>query len=581
VNKCSLIERSLMQFKRNFSPTVTIAVIATSGAVMAIMQTMFIPLLAQIPGILDCTAEDASWLITATLISSVVAIPTMSRLADMYGKRKMMLLSIGLMVAGSLLGAVSTNLSILIVARALQGFAIAMIPLGMSIMRDLVPPERLASGVALISGSMGVGSAIGLPFGGIIYENLGWHAIFWVSVVTGTLCGLAIFAIVPESKVRAGGRFDVRGAVLISVALTSFLLGVTKGSHWGWTSPSILACWFVAIAVMLYWFPFELKSGHPIIDLRSSAQPAVLITNIASVLVGFAMYANMLSSTQFLEMPTASGYGFGLTVSHAGLLILPASFSMVIMAPVAARITNVYGPKITFILGGLLLGVGYILRMFFMASPWQITMGAIVVSLGTMASMSAAPNIIMRSVPITETAAANGLNNVVRNVGMSISSAAVAAFLTGLTFVVGSQVFPDRMAFIYVYIAAGICGFAGAVVAMFLPKNLAQRNGVLSAGAAAQAHEDPELLKVAPHEFVVRGVVRNEAGQLVAQATVTYFTMQGQQIDFERTDLDGSYSIVLPQTGQYRVRVEHHGQAASESVVTIDGQSASQLITIS
>jgi len=570
-----------MQLKRNFSPTVTIAVIATSGAVMAIMQTMFIPLLAQIPGILNCTPENASWLITATLISSVVAIPTMSRLADMYGKRKMMLLSIGLMVAGSLLGAVSTNLSVLIVARALQGFAIAMIPLGMSIMRDLVPPERLASGVALISGSMGVGSAIGLPFGGIIYENLGWHAIFWVSVVTGTMCGLAIFAIVPESKVRAGGRFDYRGAVLISVALTSFLLGVTKGSHWGWTSPSILACWVVAIAVMLYWFPYELKSGHPIIDLRSSAQPAVLITNIASVLVGFAMYANMLSSTQFLEMPTASGYGFGLTVSHAGLLILPASFSMVIMAPVAARVTNVYGPKMTFILGGVLLGVGYILRMFFMDAPWQITMGAIVVSLGTMTSMSAAPNIIMRSVPITETAAANGLNNVVRNVGMSISSATVAAFLTGLTFVVGSQVFPDRMAFVYIYIAAGLCGFAGAVVAMFLPKSLAQRNAVLATGAGAQAHETPELLKAAPHEFVLRGVVRNEAGQPVSQATVTYFTLLGQQIDFERTDLDGSYSIVLPQAGQYRVRVEHHGQPATESVVIIDGQSASQLITIS
>ncbi|CAB4890498.1 unannotated protein [freshwater metagenome] len=570
-----------MQLNRNFSPNVTIAVLATSGTVMAIMQTMFIPLLVKIPEILDCTTDNASWLITATLITSVVAIPTMSRLADMHGKRKMMLISICLMVAGSLLGAVSTDLAVLIVARALQGFAIAMIPLGMSIMRDLVPPERLASGVALMSGSMGIGSSIGLPFGGIIYENLGWHAIFWVSVVTGSLCGLAVFAIVPESKVRAGGRFDIRGAVLISVALTSFLLGVTKGTHWGWTSPSILACWVVVIAVMLYWFPYELKSGHPIIDLRSSAQPSVLITNIASVFVGTAMYANMLSSTQFLEMPTASGYGFGLSVSQAGLLIAPASFAMVLMAPVAAKVTNVYGPKITLMMGGLLLGVGYVLRMFFMAEPWQIVVGAIVVSLGTMTSMSAAPNIIMRSVPITETAAANGLNNVVRNIGMSVSSAAVVAFLTGLTFVVGSQVFPDRMAFVYIYIAAGLCGFAGAIVAVFLPKNLAQRNAVLAAGAGAQAHEMPEFLKVTPHEFVVHGVVRNEAGEPVARATVTYFTLLGQQIDFERTDSDGSYSIVLPQTGQYRVRVEHDSQPASESVMTVDSQRASQLITIS
>ncbi len=569
-----------MEFKRNFSPTITIAVLATSGMVMAIMQTMFIPLLAQIPGILNCTADNASWLITATLISSVVAIPTMSRLADMYGKRRMMLISIGVMVIGSLVGALSENLGVLILARALQGFAIALIPLGMSIMRDLIPPERLASGVAFMSGSMGVGSAIGLPFGGIIFESLGWHWIFWVSVITGSLCGLAIFAVVPESKVRAGGRFDVRGAVLISVALTAFLLGVTKGSHWGWLSPGILACWAVTLAVMLYWFPYELKSGHPIIDLRTSAQKAVLLTNIASMLVGFAMYANMLSSTQFLEMPEASGYGFGFTVSHAGLLILPASLSMVIMAPVAARITNIYGPKITFILGGVFLGVGYVIRMFFMDAPWQVMVGAIVVSLGTMTSMSAAPNIIMRSVPITETASANGLNNVIRNVGMSISSATVAAFLTGMIIVVGGKVYPSESAFVAVYIAAGFCGFAGAAVALFLPGHLAQRNQALSTGSGSLAKEDPSQLTVRPHEFVQHGIIRDEQGAPVNQAMVTYFTQAGQQIDFERTDSDGSYSIVLPEPGDYRVKVEIEGRKPAVSIVNATPGAALQDLTI-
>ena len=504
----------------------------------------------------------------------------MSRLADMHGKRKMMLLSIGMMVTGSLVGALSENLGVLILARALQGFAIAMIPLGMSIMRDLVPPERLASGVAFMSGSMGVGSAIGLPFGGIIFESLGWHWIFWVSVITGSLCGLAIFAVVPESKVRAGGRFDVRGAVLISVALTAFLLGVTKGSHWGWLSPGILACWVVTLAVMFYWFPYELKSGHPIIDLRTSAQKAVLLTNIASILVGFAMYANMLSSTQFLEMPEASGYGFGFTVSHAGLLILPASLSMVIMAPVAARITNVYGPKVTFILGGGLLGAGYVIRLFFMGAPWQIMIGAIVVSLGTMTSMSAAPNIIMRSVPITETASANGLNNVVRNVGMSISSATVAAFLTGMTIVVGGKIYPSESAFVAVYVAAGLCGFAGTIVAMFLPAHLAKRNEALSVGAGALAKEDPSQLTVKPHEFVVRGTIRDDQGLPVARAKVTYITELGQQIDYERTDVDGSYSIVLPQAGAYRVTVQVEGSDPVESLVSAAPDVALQELTI-
>ena len=569
-----------MQFKRNFSPTVTIAVLATSGMVMAIMQTMFIPLLAQIPGILNCTADNASWLITATLISSVVAIPTMSRLADMFGKRKMMLISIGVMVIGSLIGALSENLGVLIVARALQGFAIALIPLGMSIMRDLIPPERLASGVAFMSGSMGVGSAIGLPFGGIIFESLGWHWIFWVSVITGSLCGLAIFAVVPESKVRAGGRFDLRGSVLISVALTVFLLGVTKGSHWGWLSPGILTCWLVTIAVMLYWFPYELKSGHPIIDLRTSVQKAVLLTNIASVLVGFAMYANMLCSTQFLEMPEASGYGFGFTVSHAGLYILPASLSMVIMAPIAARITNQFGPKITFLVGGMLLATGYVFRMFVMAAPWQITIGAIWVGLGTMTAMSAAPNIIMRSVPITETAAANGLNNVLRNTGMAISSATVAAFLTGMTVLIGNKIYPDRTAFVLVYFVAALCALVGVVVIAFLPKKFAMRNEPLSTGAGALAHEMPSTVMVNPHEFVLTGTIRDDRGNPVSRATVTYLTGHGQQIDFERTDDDGSYSIVLPEPGPYCVTIEVEGKIVSETTIVAQRETALQELTI-
>jgi hypothetical protein len=149
-----------------------------------------------------------------------------------------------------------------------------------------------------------------------------------------------------------------------------------------------------------------------------------------------------------------------------------------------------------------------------------------------------------------------------------------------MTIMVGDKIYPSESAFVAVYVAAGLCGFAGAAVALFLPAHLAKRNEALSTGAGALAKEDPSLLMVNPHEFVMNGTIFDERGEPVGQAKVTYFTQTGQQIDFERTDLDGTYSIVLPEAGDYRIRVEHEGKAAVESIVSAAPHAALQKLTI-
>ena len=174
------------------------------------MQTLVVPLLPDFPGILGVTADDASWLVTATLLSSAVATPIVSRSADMYGKRKMMVVCLAIMVAGSVLAAVGGSFVWLIIGRTLQGFASALIPVGISIMRDELPKEKMGSAVALMSATLGIGSAMGLPLAGVLYESLGWASIFWVSAAAGTLLLLAVVLVVPESKVRTPGRFDYR-----------------------------------------------------------------------------------------------------------------------------------------------------------------------------------------------------------------------------------------------------------------------------------------------------------------------------------------------------------------------------------
>ena len=339
---------SLPTRSRKRTPTwAVIGVLSLCGTVVALQQTMVVPLLPDFPGILGVSSDDASWLVTATLLTSAVATPIMSRLADMFGKRLMMIVCMVAMTVGSIIAAVGGAYLTLIIGRSLQGFAAALIPIGISIMRDELPREKVGSAVALMSATLGIGSALGLPMSGIIYENLGWAAIFWISAAAGVALIGGVLTLVPESTVRTQGRFDYLGALLLTIALTALLLAISKGGSWGWGSEQVIVLFVVAAGALLIWFPYELKVGQPLVDLRTSARRAVLLTNIASVLIGFAMFANLLLTTQQLQLPVSTGYGFGLPVITAGLAMVPSGLAMVLFAPVSGRLINRYGGRIT------------------------------------------------------------------------------------------------------------------------------------------------------------------------------------------------------------------------------------------
>jgi len=455
---------------RTYSSTTVIAVLAISGMAASLMQTLLVPLLGDLPGILHASADDVSWVITATLLSSAVATPTLTRLADMFGKKRMMLVCLGLLLVGSTIGALTSTLTLVIVARIFQGTASALIPIGMSIMRDELPEEKLSGAVALMSATLGIGAAIGMPLSGIVYSAFGWHAIFWVSGIFAVAMFLAITVVVRESDIRTGGRFDYLGAFLLSGALTALLLGISKGGSWGWTSSQTLFTFGICAALMALWIPLEFRTERPLVDLRVSLLRPVLITNIASMLMGFAMYANMLATFQLLEMPTSTGYGHGLTSLQAGLIMIPTCLTMVILAPVSAKITRRYSAKITLICGAALMGFGYFERLFFNNTVLLIAIAAIIVSAGTAISFAAMPLLIMGAVPETETSAANGLNSLLRSIGSSVSSAAIAGILAVIVVEVGGKNLPTQQAFQLVFILAAMASIVGALIAMAIPK---------------------------------------------------------------------------------------------------------------
>ena len=300
------------------SPALVVAVLSSVGLIASLCMTLVVPIVPQLPALLHTTTADASWVITATLLGGAVATPIAGRLGDMVGKRKVLLATLALLVLGALICALTTSLLPVIIGRSLQGVAVSAVPLGISLMRDALPPERLGSGIALMSATLGIGGGLGLPLSALIVQVADWHALFWVAGALGVAGIAVILLVIPESPQRSGGRFDAVGAVGLTVGLVLGLLAISKGGTWGWGSATTIGSAVGAVVVLLAWGAWELRTADPIVDLRISARRAVLVPNLVSVPVGVAMFTGMITFPQLLQAPMSSGYGLGLSLIMAG-----------------------------------------------------------------------------------------------------------------------------------------------------------------------------------------------------------------------------------------------------------------------
>ncbi len=448
---------------------VVVAVLAGAGIVVSLMQTLIVPLIQDLPELLDTSAANASWAVTSTLLAAAVATPVFGRLGDLYGKRRLLLVCTVLLTLGSLICALSSDLIPVVAGRTLQGFGIPLIPLGISVMRDVMPPERLGSSMALMSSSLGVGGALGLPISAVIAQKTNWHALFWLSATAGLVIGVLIRAIVPESPLRAGGRFDLLGAFGLGTGLLCFLLAVSKGGDWGWASTTTLGLFAAALIILLLWGRWELRTPAPLVDLRVSAGRQVLMTNLASVLIGFSMYAMSLTTPQLLQLPESTGYGLGQTMIQAGLWMAPGGLMMMAMSPFAARLTATRGPKTALLIGSLIVAAGYGLGLVLMSAPWQVLVFSVLISAGIGFAYAAMPALIMSAVPLSETAAANGLNSLARSIGTSSSAAVMGVILAHMTTALGSATVPSEAGFRTTLALGAVAALIAALISLAVP----------------------------------------------------------------------------------------------------------------
>nr|WP_268236545.1 MFS transporter [Microbacterium album] len=449
----------------------TVFALAFTGLCSAYMFTLVVPIQAELPHLLDADRADTAWVVTITLLVSACATPISGRLGDMYGKRRIVLVLIVMLILGSAVAALSATIGGVILGRALQGATMGVLPLGIAIMRDVLPVARLGTAVAFMSATMGVGGALGMPVSALIVEHLDWHMLFWAAALLGVIGFVLVLLFVPPSTLRTPARFDFVGALGLAAGLVGVLLAISRGADWGWTSPATLGSGLGGIAVLLLWGWYQLRAKEPLLDLRVAARPAVLYTNLAGIGMGFALFGTNVTLPQMLELPGDSEAGFGLSMFVTSLVVMPSGLMMMVISPLSGWFERRLGARLMLACGTLAVGAAYGLLLVWNDEVWHVFVANTMVGIGIGLSFAAMPMLIMRSVPAHETGASNGINALFRSLGTASAAAVMAAVLAAMTVDHDGIPVPSSTAFeVCFWLGAG-AALGAALLTAFIPRH--------------------------------------------------------------------------------------------------------------
>src|SRR5882724_9578233 len=311
-------------------PGLILGVLALGGGAYALLQSLVVPALPVLQRDLHTSTSGVAWVFTSYLLAASVVTPIAGRLGDMFGKKRVLVIALAGLAAGSLLAAVVTSLPLMIVARTIQGLGGAIFPLAFGIIRDEFPRERVAGAIALVSGILGIGGGLGIVLAGPILQHLSYHWLFWIPLAVTAVAAAAAFAFIPESTLREPGTVHWLGGLLLSAWLVALLVAVSEGSTWGWGSAKTLGLFMLSGVLAATWVGAESRRQHPLVDMTMMRLSGVWTTNLAALLLGFGMYSAFILIPQFVQTPTSTGYGYGSSVTQSGLFLVPTTIALMI-----------------------------------------------------------------------------------------------------------------------------------------------------------------------------------------------------------------------------------------------------------
>jgi EmrB/QacA subfamily drug resistance transporter len=408
---------------------VTFALLVAAGISYALLQSLVAPALPDIQHALHTSEGGVSWVLTAYLLSASIATPLIGRLGDMYGKERLLVAVLVLLCVATAISAVATSLTVMLVGRVIQGAAGGIFPLAFGIIRDEFPRERVAGAIGLMSALLGVGGGAGVVLAGPVVDHLSFHYLFWLPLIPLVVATVAIHIFVPESPVRVPGRVNWLGAALMSIGLAAVLVAVSESPGWHWISAKTLGLLAAGIAVLVLWVMNESRSEQPLVDMQMMRLRGVWTTNAVALLLGFGMYASFILIPQYVETSRDKGYGFGASVTGAGLFLVPSTIAMLFFGAQTGRLERRFGSKPPLLAGGVATALSYVLLTAARGQRWEIYVASALLGAGIGLAFAAMVNLIIENVGPTQTGIATGMNTVTRTVGGAFGGAATASVI--------------------------------------------------------------------------------------------------------------------------------------------------------
>lgn len=414
----------------------TLAVLCLSLLVIVMDNTILNVAIPSLVDDLGATNSEVQWIIDAYALVFAGLLLTTGSLSDRFGRKGALQVGLALFGVGSALAALSTSAIQLIVTRAFMGIGGALImPSTLSILTNVFrDPRERGRAIAVWAGFSGVGVALGPVTGGLLLRHFDWSSVFWVNLPIG-LTALVLGAfLIPTSRDPHRGRLDPLGSLLSVVGLATVLFGIIEGPAQGWTHPLVLGAFGIGVSVLLAFVAWELHTDEPMLDMRFFRNPRFSAANGAVTLTFFAMFGSMFLMTQYWQF--VQGY----TPLEAGVRVVPQAVTLMVVAPLSARVVERFGTKRVMTAGLLTIATGIaMLSTIGRTTPYIVVISMFCfMGVGMAMTMAPATESVMGSLPPGKAGVGSAVNDTTRQVGGALGIAVLGSAM--------ASVYSDRIA---------------------------------------------------------------------------------------------------------------------------------------
>ncbi|HVT67956.1 MAG TPA: MFS transporter [Trebonia sp.] len=431
-----------------------IATLTFLGFALQLVQVGLLPLLPVMGKSLGASTVGTSWILTSGLISGAVFLAVLTRLADLIGKRPVILIALVLVLIGSLIDSFATTLPLILVGRVLIGAQLPMLALPEAVASDTMPPKRAHTAIFAIHVGTGLGVAGGLLTAALVGKT--WHAFFVVCAVSALIGLIATVALVRDSPARARGGLDVPGAVLLAATMVALMLGLSEGPTWGWDSAAVLGLLIGGVALGAAWWLCERAVKIPLIAVSYLGRRDVGLPLAMTLLMGFGIYGSLSAITRLAQTPGPPGIGYGWSSLAAGWYALPQTIGAV-LGIFALRVARRRGLTPAAAIGFALIVICFVGYALGHAVSGVTLTAEAFDACGLAVGLAATQLLVVGAVPAEESGIALGLTVVMYAVGNTVGSTVFGVLFAQLTSRLG---LPALSAYIVGFVLCGACALA-------------------------------------------------------------------------------------------------------------------------